>query len=123
MTTTTKRKPNSTAAAKASAALKRAVANQRQAVDTTDLKQLVDDFGQVKAEISDLTERAAELRDALIATGLDAAEGDLFRATVSRSETTSVNWKAIAMKLKPSRQLIAAHTTSSDRTTVRVVSR
>jgi hypothetical protein len=84
---------------------------------------LVDELGTVNAELSDLEKRKGRLRDALIAAGVSEGEGTLFRATVSHSDVTKVDWKAVAEKCEPSRQLIAAHMSTSPRVTVKVVSR
>jgi hypothetical protein len=89
----------------------------------SDPRMLVDQLGCIKAQIADLEKQEKSVRDALADSGLSEIEGELFRATVSRSEVAKVDWKTIAEKCEPSRQLIAAHTTSDERVTVRVVSR
>jgi hypothetical protein len=84
---------------------------------------LIDELGTVNAELADLEKRKERLRDALIAAGVSEGEGTLFRATVSHAEVSRVDWKAVAEKLEPSRQLIVAHTSVVPRVTVKVVSR
>jgi hypothetical protein len=91
------------------------------AIPTT--AELVDELGTVKAEIADLEKREERLRAALIAAGVSEAEGTLFRCTVSHGSVERVDWKAVAEKCQPSRQLVVAHTSMSERTTVKVVSR
>ena len=74
----------------------------------------VDRLGYLKAQIADLEKEAkalqAEVLEALVATGESAADGALFRAVLVQSEGKSVDWKAIAQKLEPSRQLVQAYT-------------
>jgi hypothetical protein len=62
------------------------------------LKRTQDELETVRAELED--------------TGLKAIEGDFYRVSFASCDgATKVNWKAVAAKLKPSHQLIAAHTT------------
>ena len=75
------------------------------------LSAVVDDLGRLKAEISELTERKAELEQVLKDSGEDAVDGRLFRATISRFTRAQVAWKKIAEKLGASRQMITANTT------------
>ena len=70
-----------------------------------------------------LFETQPVFRDALIESGESAVEGELFRAAVVESNRTQVDWKAIAQKLEPSRQLITAHTTEKTVVSVRTNSR
>lgn len=86
---------------------------------------MIDDLGQLNAEIAELQAEAKMIKAALqdrIAAG-DAAEGDLFRASHSVAERETVDWKAVAAKLKPSRQLVKAHTKCTEVHTIRVVGR
>ena len=83
----------------------------------------IDALGEVKAQIANLEAQEKALRDQIAARGEGAYEGELFRASVSITERESIDWKAIAAKLEPSRQLITAHTSAKEVTTVRVVSR
>lgn len=77
----------------------------------------------LKAAIADLEAKAAIERARLIAMGQGAHEGDLARASVSTADRETIDWKAIAAKFSPSRQLVAAYTESKEVTTVRVVAR
>jgi hypothetical protein len=88
-----------------------------------DLAAIVDQLGAIKAQQADLKARAGTLQAQLIEAGVTEADGALFRATVSYSNVESVDWKAIAAKLEPSYQLVAAHTSYAPRTTVKVVAR
>jgi hypothetical protein len=82
-----------------------------------------DALGFLKAQIADL-EAAAKIEHArLVAMGVGAHEGETFRATVSVAPRETVDWKTVAAKLEPSRQLVTAHTSEKEVTTVRVVAR
>jgi len=71
----------------------------------------VDRLGDVKARIADLTAEAKELEAQIVAAGVPVVEGRYFRAAVSHCEgRVSVDWKSIAAKFEPSRQLVTAHT-------------
>lgn len=87
------------------------------------LKQLVDDLGQIKAEMAILKNDEAAMRAKLLAEDVTVAEGYLFRANVVDANRTTIDWKAIAAKLNPSRQLVKAHTGQSVVTSVRITSR
>lgn len=82
-----------------------------------------DELGQVKARIAELEKEETRLRDQLVEFGAEAVEGSLFRVTVSRYESESINWKEIAAELKPTPKLVAKHTTTKERVTVKVNSR
>jgi hypothetical protein len=77
----------------------------------------------LKAQIADLEALAKVEHGRLVAMGVGAFEGDIARASVSVADRDTVDWKAIAAKLSPSYQLVAAHTTTKSVTTVRVVAR
>lgn len=87
------------------------------------VSQMVDDLGQLRAELAILKTDEADLRKRLLAAGVSVAEGDLFRANVVDANRTNVDWKAIAAALKPSRQLVTAHTSQSVVTSIRVTAR
>lgn len=82
-----------------------------------------DALGALKAQIADLEAQAKIEHARLVALGAGAYEGEIFRATVSIAERESIDWKTIAARLEPSRQLIAAHSSAKEVTTVRVVAR
>ncbi len=93
---------------------------------TESATQIVDDLGLVKAQIADLQEREKSLRDQLVESGLDAIEGELFRATVSRGTVRTIGWKSVVESLEqtPALKCRITRATSVDaRTTVKVVSR
>jgi hypothetical protein len=73
--------------------------------------------------MADLKDREREIRDTLIAAGVKALEDDTFRALVVESIRTMIDWKAVAAKLSPSRQLVTAHTTEKEVISIRVNAR
>lgn len=75
------------------------------------LAATVDQLAEVKSHIATLQTREEELKQVLAAAGSDIIEGTEHRAAISITTRTAIDWKAIAKRLKPSRQLIAAHTT------------
>lgn len=86
---------------------------------------LVDDLGAINAAIAEMTAEATLLKSELkarIAEG-SAAEGDLFRVSHSVQNRTSVDWKTVAAKLNPSRQLVQAHTKESEVHIIKVTGR
>ena len=88
-----------------------------------DLAKVVDQLGEVKAKIAHLKTVEDQLKKQLVESGEVEADGSVFRATVSFSNRETVDWKAVAEKLEPSRQLITAYTTVTPSTTVRVSAR
>lgn len=79
------------------------------------LAQDVDRLGALRAEIDRLSKQADDIRTRLEAAYLDTIEGEIFRATFTQVEGSSrTDWKAVAAKLKPSAQLVRAHTKTSD---------
>lgn len=82
--------------------------------DNIELVRKVDQLGYLKAQISDLEKQAkalaGEVEAALLRGGDDFYDGQLFRAVLVRSERESVDWKAVAERLEPSRQLVRAYT-------------
>jgi hypothetical protein len=82
--------------------------------NTPELAAIVDRIAQLKAQISDLTQEEAALKAALIDSGLEAINGAEHRAAVSWTVKKSTDWRTIAEKFEPSRQLIAAHTSTGE---------
>lgn len=83
-----------------------------------------DRLGEIQAMIADLKAEEAGLKAILLASGEDVVEGDLFRVSMSRDiETTRVDWKAVAAKFEPSRQLVTAHSKVSTSNRVAVKAR
>lgn len=84
-------------------------------------EQMVDELGELKAAIQPLKDAQAELEKRIKASGKSEIDGKKYRATVSTYNKVATAWKKVAMKLKPSPQLKAAHTSSSQVTTLKVV--
>ena len=78
----------------------------------------VDELGQLHATIADMKRKADKIRTELEDAGLADIEGQAYRVNFAQcAGKTLTDWKTIAAKLKPSRQLIAAHTTTGEAST------
>ena len=77
----------------------------------------------LKAKIADLKSLADIEHARLVALGEGAHEGDFARATVSKADRESVDYKTIVAKLDVSRQMLRAHTSAKSVVTVRCVAR
>ena len=86
---------------------------------------VADKLGQIKAQLADLKKEEASLKQQLIDSGLAVVEGSFYRVAVSESEgKVCVDWKSIAEKFSPSRQLVTANTSRGEAYfTVRVSAR
>lgn len=79
------------------------------------LSATVDRLAVIKAEIARLKAEEDALRDALIDAGLEVIEGTQHRAAISRcAGREMIDWRSIAEKFNPSRQLITAHTSTGE---------
>lgn len=79
------------------------------------LQQTVDRLAFVKAQIAELKAEEAALKGALVDSGESVVDGDLYRAAISECPgKPTTDWRAVAEYLKPSRQLITAHTTAGN---------
>lgn len=80
---------------------------------------VVDRLAHIKAHIAVLQEEEASLRATLADSGQTIISGTTHRATVSNCEgKVTTDWRAVAMYLKPSHQLVTAHTTQGEPYTV-----
>jgi hypothetical protein len=78
----------------------------------------VDELGQLHAAIADMKRKAETIRTELEEAGLSDIEGQLYRVNFAAvAGRTLTDWKTIAERLKASRQLIAAHTTTGEPST------
>jgi hypothetical protein len=78
----------------------------------------VDRLGALAAQAAAIKKESDQLRADLEAAGLDTIAGNLYRANFSQVKgATRTDWQTIAAKFKPSRQLIAAHTTTGSEST------
>lgn len=76
---------------------------------------IVDKLALIKAQIADLKLTETRLKQDLIDSGFASIDGTLNRAAISECDgKTSVDWKKIAEKFSPSRQLVTANTTVGD---------
>lgn len=89
------------------------------------LATVVDRLAAIKAQVATLNAEADALKDVLVDTGLPFIDGTQHRVAISQCPGRPViDWRAIAEKLNPSRQLVVAHTTQGEAyTTVRVSAR
>ena len=84
-------------------------------VVTADLAAMVDQLGELDSQIKALTKRADKLKADIKAHGPERYNGQLYSALVYESEGRTVtDWRAIAEKFNPSRQLITAHTVTGE---------
>lgn len=88
-----------------------------------ELPGLADELGFVRAQIADLKNREKDIRETFIEAGVKAMEGETFRAVVVESLRTTIDWKTVAAKMEPSRQLVRAHTSEKEVTSIRVNAR
>jgi hypothetical protein len=86
---------------------------------------VADRLGQIKAQLADLKKEEAKLKQELIDSGLAVVEGAFYRVAVSESDgKTITDWRKIAEKFSPSRQLVKANTSTGEAYfTVRVSAR
>jgi hypothetical protein len=78
----------------------------------------VDELGQLHAAIAKLKKDADQIRTELEDAGLENIDGQLYRVNFAQcAGKTLTDWQAIAKRLKASRQLIAAHTTTGEAST------
>ena len=78
----------------------------------------VDRLGQLAADAAAIKLEADRLRTELEGAGLSEIHGTQYRANFAQCKgKTLTDWKTIAAKLKPSRQLIAAHTSTGTEST------
>jgi hypothetical protein len=92
-------------------------------VTRKDLVGLADELGNIRATMADLKDREGQIRNTFISAGIKAFEDEQFRAVVVESLRTMIDWKAVAAKLKPTRQLVTAHTTEKEVISIRVSAR
>ncbi|MBK8168247.1 MAG: hypothetical protein IPK64_20050 [bacterium] len=81
---------------------------------------IADRIGELDAIIKPLAKEREALAAGLKARGAGRYAGDLWSCTVVEAERTTTDWRAVAERLGPSRQLITAHTTTTPVVTLRV---
>jgi hypothetical protein len=88
--------------------------------ETTSITAIADRIGELDAIIKPLAKEREALAADLKARGAGRYAGDLWSCTVTEAERTTTDWRAVAEKLGPSRQLITAHTSTTPVVTLRV---
>lgn len=86
-----------------------------------DLGALVDKLGELKAQIATLCSEERAIKELLIDTRLPCVDGDLFRASISTHERTSLDSELVKMFLTPAQLLQCSKV--CEVTTVRVNAR
>lgn len=74
------------------------------------IKNKVDKLADIRAQINELAAVEKKLEAELKAMGVGKHIGTEHYANVFEQTADTVNWKAVAAKLNPSPQLVAAHT-------------
>lgn len=89
------------------------------------LAAIVDRLGALKAVAAQVADESEILKGELILAGVPAIDGGLFRATVSHCPgRDSIDWKALALALGATDDMVAAYTTQGTPfTTVRLAAR
>lgn len=73
----------------------------------------VDRLALIKAQIAELTAEEKTLKETLTASGAEVIDGTAHRVAISHcAGRVSVDWESVAAKFNPSRQLVAAHTST-----------
>lgn len=89
----------------------------------TTLTNDVDTLGSLLKEIADLEARAKKIKDAIkdeaSLTGQKVWDGEQFQVLYVESNVSTVDWKAISKELAIPAKLIAKHTKTSARYTVK----
>jgi hypothetical protein len=84
---------------------------------TPDLFALIDHAGALDKEIKALTKQLDAIKDTIKAQGAGDHAGFVWTAkVVDVKATDKTDWQTIAMRFKPSHQLITAHTTQTKAT-------
>jgi hypothetical protein len=84
------------------------------------LSAIADRLGRLKAEIAELSKTEKLLKDALVESGAESVEGDLFRVTVSHFDRCTVDYKAVVEKLGLDQRTLRHYTTHTDSVRVNV---
>ena len=74
-----------------------------------EIAEIVDELGVARAAMAAARDEVKRLEDKLKGFGEGRHEGMLYSANVFVSQRKTFDWRAIAEKLNPSRQLKAAH--------------
>ena len=88
---------------------------------TPGLAALIDEAGAMDTEVKRLTKQLDAIKARIKANGTGDFGGFEFFAKVIESERVTIDWQTIAAKFEPSRQLVAAHTSSAIVQSIRFV--
>ena len=87
----------------------------------------IDTLGSLLKEIADLEARAKKIKDAIkedaSMTGQKVWEGDEYKVNYVESNVSTVDWKAVAKELAIPAELIAKHTKTAARYTIKCESK
>lgn len=84
------------------------------------IQNRVDKLAGLLAKINALKAEAGRIEKDIKAAGVGEYKGREHYANVYTQEVDLVDWKAVAERLDPSRQLIAAHTKKQNRTVLKL---
>ena len=80
-------------------------------IDITDHAAIADAIGDARSQLAQAKDRLAFLENLLKADHVRQVNGSRYRVTIAYDIATSrTDWKAVAVKMQPSRQLVTAHT-------------
>ena len=79
---------------------------------------LVDQLGDINAQIAALEKQSKDLKAALIDNGVEDVEGNIYTAKIVTAFRETLDMKAVRAHLSP--QFITAHTSTAAVTSVRV---
>ena len=91
------------------------------ALPATNLSELVDKIGFIKAQMAPFMAQLKALEDTLKANGPGTYRGDFYQAKVFEQERSHLDLAAVREKLSP--QFLRAHTTESTVTVLKVTAR
>ena len=80
------------------------------------IRSLIDQLGDLRAQIAPLKELEEELVTRLKKAGVGSYSGDLYDCTIYSQERSTTNWSELAEKLKIPQKTIDRYT--SDRTSI-----
>jgi len=87
------------------------------------LQKQIDRLGVLKAEIADREAEYKTIVDNLKESGIEQAEGKLFKLQVCTYERTTVDYKGLVEKLKVSARVLRSFTTATTVTMAKVLPR
>lgn len=80
----------------------------------SNLNTLANEYARIHAEVEALEARKAQLRDAILKTGMERIDGDGCYVVVSLSETRKVDAKKVRKEFTPAQLALAAKTFDAD---------